>query len=219
MNALDSLRQDKLAQTLMPIHPLLARRFSPRSLDATREVSLPQLQSLLEAAAWSPSCFNDQPWRVVIGLRDGSGIAAAGWQAMLDALAEGNRAWAQRAPVLLTMGAEGRFRHNGEANRWAAFDAGAAALALSLEAVNQGLVAHAMGGFDTAALAAALDLPQTVTPMAVVAVGHQGAAEQLEGWQLEAERARRERQPLPDWCQLGRWGEPWVLQSAPADED
>ena len=49
-----------------------------------------------------------------------------------------------------------------------------------------GFIAHAMGGFDSAALAAAVRLPAGYTLHAVVAVGSQGAAERLP----EALRAR-----------------------------
>ena len=40
-----------------------------------------ELDSLLEAARWAPSCFNAQPWRFAYAVRD-----AAHWKPVFDAL-------------------------------------------------------------------------------------------------------------------------------------
>ena len=51
------------------IHELLAKRRSPRSLDAGAEIGRGDLIAILEAARWAPSASNIQPWRFVIGVR------------------------------------------------------------------------------------------------------------------------------------------------------
>ena len=51
---------EKPADTLFPIHELLSRRWSPRAF-AERAVESENIQRLLEAARWAPSCFNEQP--------------------------------------------------------------------------------------------------------------------------------------------------------------
>jgi nitroreductase len=58
---------DKPAQTSVPIHDALARRWSGRAYDARRPVSRDQLLALFEAARWAPSCYGDQPWRLAAG--------------------------------------------------------------------------------------------------------------------------------------------------------
>jgi len=40
------------------------------------------------------------------------------------------------------------FNHNGQPNRWAMYDTGAASVSLCLQAVVLGMCVHQMGGFD-----------------------------------------------------------------------
>ena len=63
--------------TRLPIHELLAERWSPRAFDS-RPLEQEKLHALLEAARWAPSCFNDQPWRFIVFDRHADEIA---WQA------------------------------------------------------------------------------------------------------------------------------------------
>ena len=136
---------EKPAVTRPPIAELIARRWSPRAMDSTQPVSRDHLLALLEAARWAPSCFGDQPWRYLVWdrFRD-----PAGWQQAFECLAEGNQSWVQNAPVLLLAVAAPAFGHNGQPNRWAQYDTGAASENLCLQAAALGLVAHQMGGFN-----------------------------------------------------------------------
>lgn len=40
----------------------IKERWSPRAFDS-KKVSRDEIMSLLEAARFAPSCFNEQPWR------------------------------------------------------------------------------------------------------------------------------------------------------------
>ncbi len=178
-----------------PVHSFLAERWSPRSFTEAL-VSEEQVKALLEAARWSPSCFNDQPWRFIVGLesRDDGRHAA-----ILELLAEGNRIWASRAPLLLIACAYTRFAHNGEHNRWAQYDAGDAMMGLSLQALTMGLHVHQMGGFDAEATGRTFSLPKDCVPMAAAAVGHRGEdLSHLPGWAVDREIQPRDRKPLED---------------------
>ena len=44
-------------------------RWSPRSMSG-QALSEDQMAGLVEAARWSPSCFNLQPWRFIYSLKD-----------------------------------------------------------------------------------------------------------------------------------------------------
>ncbi|HSQ02670.1 MAG TPA: nitroreductase family protein, partial [Burkholderiales bacterium] len=57
---------EKKAVTSVPIHELLAQRWSPRAYDANQPVTREHLRSLLEAARWAPSCNGDEPWRYLV---------------------------------------------------------------------------------------------------------------------------------------------------------
>jgi nitroreductase len=172
--------------------PLFAARRSPR---AFREDPLAkdQIAALFEAARRAPSCFNDQPWHFVHASR---GPAR---ERLLATLAEPNRVWAQRAPLVGIVFARKTFGHDGQPNRWGEFDAGAASMSLMLQAHLLGLEAHLMGGFDAAAAAAACGMdPAAWTPMAAFVVGQPGDPASLPDKLREREIQRSPRKPLAE---------------------
>lgn len=194
---------EKPAPTQLPIAELIARRWSPRALDPDRPVSRDHLLALLEAARWAPSCFGDQPWRYLVWdrFRD-----PAGWRQAFECLAEGNQVWVKNAPLLLLAVAAPNFAHNGQPNRWAQYDTGAASENLCLQATALGLVAHQMGGFDPDQAKARFDIPVDHVCMAMIAVGHPGAVETLPEVLRDKERAPRERKSLDRFVFEGGWG-------------
>ena len=60
---------DKPAATDADLHELIANRWSPRSFDSSHIISDNELETILEAARWSPSSMNAQPWRFLLGKR------------------------------------------------------------------------------------------------------------------------------------------------------
>ena len=76
------------------------------------------------------------------------------------------------------------------------FDTGLAVSQLTFEAHDRGLVVHQMAGFDANKAAETFGLPKNISPIVVIAIGTQGAPEQLEGVLLEREMATRERKDL-----------------------
>ena len=158
-------------------------RWSPRAF-LSEPIPDKHLLTMFEAARWSPSCFNAQPWRFV--------YATLGEQktALLDALVESNREWASRAPVIAYAFSYNIFDHNGKPNRWAEFDTGAAWMALTFQANQLGYHTHAMGGFDTNRVCEVCDIdPDTHTALCGIAIGKIGPADLLD------EAAREREQP------------------------
>lgn len=197
--------QHKSAQTLEPIHDILARRWSCRAFDAAKPVSRPQIVSLLEAARWAPSCFGDEPWRFMVWDKNSD---QAAWEKAFGCLVEWNQNWVKNAPVLLLVTANSLFRKNGQPNRWGQYDSGAAAQNLCLQAVAQGLMAHQMGGFDEAKLRATYGIPAQYACMAMIAVGYQ-AEETVLNDELQAlEIAPRTRTPLGVLFYENAWEQP-----------
>ena len=176
------------------VDPRFVRRWSPRAFEE-RHVPAADLASLFEAARWSPSCFNEQPWLFVYGA---AGDDDAGRDQVFDLLVEGNQAWAKRAPVLGVVFAKRTFTGNGKPNRWAGFDSGLASMALTLQAQELGLSVHFMGGFDAGGAAEALGLDgNDWEPMAAFAIGYQGDKSVLpEG--LQEREAPSGRKPLAE---------------------
>jgi nitroreductase len=171
------------------LHELLARRRSTRGFATDRPVGEATLRALLEAARWAPSANNSQPWRFGVARRGEPAFAA-----LAEALAPGNRSWAQHAGalVLATQTTDETGRHRA----WAVYDAGQAAAHLTVQAEAEGLSVHQMGGLDRAAAAAVFGLAGDVEPLVVLAVGwHDPDADPPEPF-ASREQAPRVRLPL-----------------------
>ena len=121
------------------VDPLFLDRWSPRSF-LPDSLAAEQVRSLFEAARWAPSASNLQPWLFVYA-DDAESLSRA-----RPLLRDNNRRWAERAPLLVFVFSRRQNPKTGEPNRLAAFDTGAAWMALALQAVKLGLVTHAMGG-------------------------------------------------------------------------
>ena len=159
---------NKDIETKVPIHELIAARWSGRAYDSEKTLSRGQIISLVEAARWAPSCFGDQPWRFIIFDKATNQSA---WDKALACLVEGNKSWAKDAPVLLLACADSVLSQNGNPNRWGQYDTGAASLNLCLQATALGLMVHQMGGFDADKTKTEFSIPDQFTPMAMMTVG------------------------------------------------
>ncbi len=194
---------EKPAPVDRPVHDLIRRRWSPRAISG-RSVPKEVLASLFEAARWAPSCYNEQPWRFLLATREEK--EAHGRLAGL--LVEGN-AWARTAPALALSVARATFTRNEAPNLHAFHDVGAATENLAIEAVNRGLVVHAMGGFRREEARDVLAIPPEWEPVAMIAIGYAGDPEALPEPLRKAEEAPRTRKPMTEVVEGARFGEPF----------
>jgi nitroreductase len=197
----------KPAITQVAIDPTIAGRWSGRAYDASKPITQEQTLALLEAARWAPSCMGDQPWRILVWNK---GVDAKAWQQAFDCLAEGNQAWVKNAPFLCLICANTLLTKNGQPNRWAEYDTGAAALNLSLQASSMGLSAHQMGGFSTDKARATFSIPEQFTLMAMISVGYLLDIERVTGDLLARETAPRSRRDLGALFFNGAWDKPII---------
>jgi nitroreductase len=197
----------KPATTMAAIHPLLAKRWSPRSFDVEHRLSDDNLLALLEAARWAPSGGNAQPARFLVGRR-----GDATFTAIAAALSPNNSIWAPDASALIVAVAETALA-DGSPNPWATYDVGQAVAHLTIEAEHRDLATHQMSGFDAAAVADALGVPDGFLIVSVVAVGRRDLANRLPEMLAERERAARTRRPLDEMA-MRAWGEP-IERTAP----
>lgn len=177
----------KHATTSAPILDTLIERWSPRAFDTDHELPEGALRSAFEAARWSPSAGNSQPWRFIIARRGSESFAK-----VADALVGFNKAWAGDAAALVVNLAV-TTDENGNPVRWAEYDLGQAVAHLSVQAHSEGLYVHQMGGFDSDALRAAFDIPAELSPVSVMTIGKIGTPDQLPDALKEREVAPRER--------------------------
>lgn len=193
---------EKLAETEHPIHDLLQRRWSPRAF-AGRAVEPEKLRSLMEAARWAPSSFNEQPWSFIVATKE----EPVEYERLLGCLVEGNMQWARNAPVLMLSLAKLHFDRNGQPNRHAFHDVGLAVENLVLQATALGLAVHQMAGFHVEKARELYGVPEGVEPVAAIAVGYPGDPESLPEPLRERERAPRNRKPLDAFVFSGSWGQ------------
>ena len=134
---------------------------------------------------WSHSCFNDQPWRFYTSTPDTH-------DDYVSLLLEGNRVWASTAPVIGFLCSRKQFSSSGESNAYNAFDAGAAWMAMTLQARMSGLYTHGMGGIDKAAVAEYLGIDTAAEEVLMgFVIGHRGSVDDLP------EKVREGEQPTP----------------------
>lgn len=178
------------SQTHEMFHEIMKKRWSPRAFDP-RPIEEEKIMRLFEAARWAPSAHNDQPWRFVLGIKGDKK-----YQKILDSLVEWNQRWAKNAPILILNATRKKFSFKDELNNTARYDLGQAVFAMSIEAVNQGLVSHQMSGFDPKKAETDLSLPDDYEAVSVIAVGYHGDKELLPDDLKKAEIRERVRTPL-----------------------
>ena len=193
----------KTADTRFPVHELIAERWSPIAF-ADRAVDAGTLGSLLEAARWAASSYNEQPWAFLVATKDDAEAHAD----LAACLVPANRAWAEAAPVLMLSVASTTFARNGKPNRHAYHDVGLAVGNLSVQAQASGLVLHQMAGFDAEEARRRLAIPDGWEPVAAIALGYPGAAADLPDELAARQNAPRARKPLAEMAFRGRFGEP-----------
>lgn len=183
---------DRGAVTAADLHPLLANRWSPRGFVAGYSIPDADLNTLLEAARWSPSYGNSQPWRFLV-TRQGE----LAFDRLAAQLNPGNQSWAPRASALLVIAATTVDEKNEPWPLWQ-YDAGQAAAHLTVQAAAMGLVVHQMAGFNRDGVRAEFNLPDTIQPLAMMAIGRWDPEAPLPDYLREREFAPRERKPLTE---------------------
>lgn len=116
----------------------ISHRWSPRAFKKV-VIAEKDIETLFEAARWAPSCFNAQPWTFYVS-------SEKTFDQYLSLLNDGNQVWAKNASLIGFVVVKKTFEHNGKPNNYAEFDAGAAWLAMTLQARQMGLYTHGMAG-------------------------------------------------------------------------
>ena len=180
--------------TSYPVHELIRQRWSPRAFSA-QPVAPEALEQTLEAASWAFSAMNEQPWRYIYAHKSDT----EAFNRLLSCLLPANQVWAKHAPVLILSLVKTHY-DNGQLNRTAMHDVGAANANLFLEATALGLHGHLMGGFDIARTRETFNLPEGLEPVVFIALGYVGTPDQLEEPLRTRETSPRKRKPLAEFA-------------------
>jgi nitroreductase len=183
------------AMSELALNEIIAHRWSPRSF-LPRPIEPEKVRAIFEAARWSASCNNEQPWRFVIATRD----HPVEFARLLGVLVEKNQAWAKNAGLLGITTGKRTFTFNGSPNRFNMHDAGMALKSIMLQSTAMGLQAHGMGGFDAGRARTEFAIPDDFEVGAAFAVGYvDGPFDPPAG---------RTRLPLDAQVFAGTWGAP-----------
>ena len=192
----------KIATPDHPIHDLIADRWSPRAF-ADKPVEATKMLSLLEAARWSASAFNGQPWSFIVGPQDDEDT----FDRIVSCLMPGNVPWASKAPLLMISVAHMINPRNDKPNAYAWHDVGLAVQNMIVQASAMDLYMHQMAGFDKEKAKEVFNIPEGFAPVTALAVGYLGDPESLPEDRRAMETAPRERKPLSDFVYSGEWGQ------------
>jgi nitroreductase len=187
------------------IHPLLQERWSPRAFDESHVLTASDLHSIAEAARWTPSAGNSQPWSFIVGLR-----GDATFEAFRATHSRGNLSWTHRASALLVTvrQIESGPDHELPFAGYSQYDLGQAAAHLSIQAQSLGLHAHQFAGFDHDATKEAFGVPDHWEVTTGIAIGLLAEPDVLEEEGLIAKETKaRTRRPLSEFVFTGAWGE------------
>ncbi len=127
-----------------------------------------QIQALVQAARWTPSSYNDQPWNFIFCDQFTNPEA---YLKAVDSIY--GQEWVESAPLLVIAVVRSNFLYNEEFNDWAEYDTGAAVLSMSLAATELGLMAHQIGGFDREQIQEDFNIPEGYTPITITAIGYE----------------------------------------------
>jgi len=164
---------DNHAVTDHPIHDLLRKRWSARAF-SSRRVEKTKLFSILEAARWTPSSRNEQPWRYIIFTTDNPSRLLEAQSVLLE-----SNSFAKQAPILICAITKKTYTDSLELNRLYFHDLGAANENMFLECFNQGLIMHEMGGFNVKLAKEIFNIPDDYEVGIMIAVGYQGTNDSL----------------------------------------
>jgi nitroreductase len=190
----------KLAKTDHPINELIAKRWSARAF-STRPVERSKLLSVLEAARWAPSSRNEQPWRYIVFTNDNPDKLKKAQSVLKDI-----NNYAKRAPVLICAITKKTYSDNRNYNRLHFHDLGAANENMFLEAFNQGLIMHEMGGFYVQKAKEVFKVPEDFEAGIMIALGYQDAHRVLPDSLRQKAHLPRERKPLSEIAFLEELG-------------
>lgn len=183
---------NKPAETSQPIIDIIRDRWSPRAF-TDKAVSKENLVSLFEAARWTASCNNSQPWRFIVATKENK----AEYDRLLICFNDRNQSWAITAPVIMITCADKNLP-NGNPSDYGYYDTGAAMAQLTAQASSLGLVVHQAQGILFDKVREEYGVPDDFDICTGIAIGYQGEADVLPDDYAAREILPRDRKPLDE---------------------
>lgn len=182
----------KIASTRYPVLDIIKKRWSPRSF-ADKTISEEDMNTIIEAATWSFSALNEQPWRYIVAYKH-SGLS----KEFLALLNPGNRGWSSNAAALVMSIQKTTYSSNGNNNINSLHDTGAANILLTLQANSMGIYTHLMEGFSKEQAKKSLPSNTDLEPVVMISMGYPDTAEKLAEPFKTRELSSRSRKGLDE---------------------
>ncbi|MCX6395002.1 MAG: nitroreductase family protein [Propionibacteriales bacterium] len=192
------------------IDPLLRNRWSTRLFDPTHELADAELGRLLEAARWSPSAGNSQPWAFLVARR-----GDAAHQTFVTTLSRGNVSWVPQASAVLVS----LYRAGDDEDPaltfsdYAQYDLGQSVAHLTVQAESMGLAVHQFAGFNHDDVASMFSVPPAFKVTTGIAIGRWAdpAVIAADEGLVEREQRPRVRKEIGEFVFAGEFGVPIEL--------
>jgi nitroreductase len=187
-------KMDKSAVTQYPVLEVIRKRWSVRAFDE-KPIAEETLHQFFEAASWAPSSMNEQPWLYYYAHKANT----EKFSQMINCLMPANQTWAKDAAVIILAAVRTKFENGhqvGQINKYAYYDIGAANTNLMLDAAQNNVFGHTMGGFHHDLARALFHLPEDIEPVVFMALGYPGDPESLPENLRHREGATRSRKPV-----------------------
>tara|TARA_R100000789_G_C2973891_1_gene141493 strand:- start:50 stop:664 length:615 start_codon:yes stop_codon:yes gene_type:complete len=195
----DQIRLGNIADNDHEIYALLKQRYSPR-IFKEEKIDSEQIKQLFEAARWSASSFNRQPWRFVYAEK-----GSKEYDKMVDCLSEFNQSWAVNAPMLM-LAIYKENTDDGKENFHALHDLGLCLGNMTVQAQYMDIALHHMAGVDWKKAQKSFNVPKGYHVSSAIALGYYGGdIEDLSEDLQENETAKRTRIPQKDFVFKGKW--------------
>lgn len=182
----------KIPATQYPILDIFKNRWSARSF-SEKNISEQDINTILEAATWAASALNEQPWRYWIA-KKGTDAFLKIWNCLMP----GNQPWAKNADSYVITFASRLSEKDQTINPYAHHDLGLANAHLLLQAQALDIYSHPMAGFKKELLIQELEIPDTLDPIIVIALGYLDTPEKLEEPFFTRETSPRSRRSLSE---------------------
>jgi len=145
----------------------ISKRFSPR-IFSDEIIPTNHIQSIFEAARWTPSGRNNQPWFFYCVKKN-----TTFYEEVKLCIPERN-VWALSAPLII-MACYNPTEPQGTPNTWAQYDLGAAVISLILQAQELGYYSRQIGSFDTEKAKKLSFVEKSLLPFVLIAMGKMGS--------------------------------------------
>ena len=183
----------KITPVAHEIHPLLQKRWSPRSF-SDKMISRESIERLFEAARWAPSTYNEQPWAFIIGTNEDEH-----YRQLQECINTHNRKWAGKAPLLGVVLAKRYFGLDRRDNKHYMYDAGLAVSDMIVQATYMNFYAHQLGGFHPDKVIENFNVPGDWEPICMLAIGYLGDPEELPEGIVERDKDERYRKTIDEF--------------------